>query len=165
MVTGKHKRKTSKKQPFWKKIKNPELKHLAEHIGKITDNSSWKDILDVALALTCGAAGWIAGENLGIKDFKIKAGMALSGAIAYRLATSGNLIAGASGTALLGAYGLIDVWNPLTGTLMSSYKAYEEWAKEAEKGYEEFKEEHGIPQWFAPFPFPFKPIRPYIKIG
>jgi len=114
MASGKRKRKKrSEAKPFWKKIKNPELKRIAEHIGKITDNSSWKDILDVVLALTCGAAGWIAGENLGIKDLKIKAGMALSGAIAYRLATSGNLIAGASGTALLGAYGLIDVWNPL----------------------------------------------------
>ena len=105
--------KAKEKLPFWKKIKNPELKHLAEHIGKITDNTSWKELMDVALALACAGAGWLAGENLGIKDMKIKAGMALSGAIAYRLATSGNLIAGASGTALLGAYGLIDVWNPL----------------------------------------------------
>jgi len=107
------KRKPKEKLPFWKKIKNPELKHLAEHIGKITDNTSWKELMDVALALACAGAGWLAGQNLGIKDMKIKAGMALSGAIAYRLATSGNLIAGASGTALLGAYGLIDVWNPL----------------------------------------------------
>ena len=107
------KKKRKERLPFWKKIKNPELKRIAMHIGKITDNTSWKELLDLALALTCAGAGWLAGENLGVKDLKVKAGMALSGAIAYRLATSGNLIAGASGTALLGAYGLIDVWNPL----------------------------------------------------
>jgi len=109
------KRKKKAKEPFWKKVKNPELKKLAEHIGKITDNTSWKDFLDVTLALGCAAAGWFAAENLGVGDLKQKGGMALSGAIAYKLATSGNLIAGASGTALLAAYGLIDVWNPLTG--------------------------------------------------
>jgi len=159
------KRKPKEKLPFWKKIKNPELKHLAEHIGKITDNTSWRELLDVALALTCAGAGWLAGENLGIKDLKIKAGMALSGAIAYRLATSGNLIAGASGTALLGAYGLIDVWNPLTGWIAQSYTEYERVSLEWQQQYEQFKEEHGVPQWFAPFPFPLKPFRPVIRIG
>lgn len=115
MPRKKRKKTRSKKEPFWKKIKNPELKRLAEHIGKITDNTSWKDFLDVFLTLTCAGAGWLAAENLGVKDWKTKGGMALSGAIAYRLATSANLFAGASGTALLAAYGLIDVWNPLTG--------------------------------------------------
>ena len=162
------KKKRKEKLPFWKKIKNPELKRLAEHIGKITDNTSWKDFMDIFLAGVCAYAGWQAGENLKQKT-EIKLGMALSGAVAYRLATSGNLIAGASGTLLLGTYGLIDVWNPLTGWLMSameeSYESYEEWAKEAEKAYEEFKEEKGIPKWFMPFPYPFKPFRPYIRIG
>jgi len=159
------KKKRKEKLLFWKKIKNPELKHLAEHIGKITDNTSWKDFLDVALALTCAGAGWLAGENLGIKDMKIKAGMALSGAIAYRLATSANLIAGASGTALLGAYGLIDVWNPLTGWLVESSKEFGKISSEWQKEYEKFKEEHGIPKEIAPYPYPFKPFRPYIKVG
>jgi len=165
MVTGKRRKKRSKeKKPFWKKL-NPELKHLAEHIGKITDNTSWKELLDVALALACAGAGWIAGENLGVKDVKVKAGMALSGAIAYRLATSGNLIAGASGTALLGAYGLIDVWNPLTGALETSAREFEKWSLEMQKKYEKYKKERGIPEWFAPYPYPFKPFRPYVRIG
>jgi len=138
------KRKTKEKLPFWKKIKNPELKHLAEHIGKITDNTSWKELLDVALALTCAGAGWLAAENLGVKDLKVKAGMALSGAIAYRLATSGNIIAGASGTALLGAYGLIDVWNPLYQGVKSmlppfvrgtTFEEFEAWAAAAKYGW------------------------------
>lgn len=111
------KSKPKEKLPFWKKIKNPELKNILNHIGKITDNTSWKDILEIILTGACATAGWIAGENIGVKDLKTKAGMALSGAIAYKLATSGNLIAGASGTALLGAYGLIDVWNPLYQSL------------------------------------------------
>lgn len=119
MASKRRKRKKpSEAKPFWKKIKNPELKHIFEHIGKITDNTSWKDILDVILAAACAYAGWQAGENLGA-DSKVKTGMALSGAIAYRLATSGNLIAGASGTLLLGAYGLIDVWNPLSQAIAS----------------------------------------------
>jgi len=113
MASKRRKRKKpSEAKPFWKKIKNPELKHIFDHIGKITDNTSWRDILDVILAGACAYAGWQAGENLGA-DSKVKAGMALSGAIAYKLATSGNLIAGASGTALLATYGLIDIWNPL----------------------------------------------------
>jgi len=135
------KKKRKEKLPFWRKIKNPELKHLAEHLGKITDNTSWKELLDVALALTCAGAGWLAAENLGVKDFNVKAGMALSGAIAYRLATSGNLIAGASGTALLGAYGLIDVWNPL-------YQAGVEFGRRIEALPEEQK--LGMFWWFIP---------------
>lgn len=129
MARKARKRKKKAKEPFWKKIKNPELKRLAEHIGKITDNTNWKDFLDVALALTCAGAGWLAAENLGVKDWKIKGGMALSGAIAYRLATSANLIAGASGTALIGTYGLIDVWNPLTGWFQESIPKTPEEAK------------------------------------
>jgi len=109
-------RKRKAKLPFWKKIKNPELKHLAEHIGKITDNTTWKDILDVILTGVSAYAAYHAGEVLNA-NLNERLGMAASGAIAYKLATSGNLIAGASGTALLGAYGLIDVWNPLSDIL------------------------------------------------
>jgi len=138
MPRNKRKKTRSKKEPFWKKIKNPELKRLAEHIGKITDNTSWKDFLDVFLTLTCAGAGWLAAENLGVKDWKTKGGMALSGAIAYRLATSANLIAGASGTALLGAYGLIDVWNPLTG-------AFETGMETMKTALRKAHEEH--PEW------------------
>jgi len=141
-LARKARKRKKTREPFWKKIKNPELKRIAEHIGKITDNTSWKDFLDVGLALGCAVAGWFAAENLGIQRLEHKGSMALSGAIAYKLATSGNLIAGASGTALLAAYGLIDVWNPLVGWFQEGIP------KTPEEAKEKIKEELGkVTSW------------------
>ena len=138
MPRKKRKKTRSKKEPFWKKIKNPELQRLAEHIGKITDNTSWKDFADLFLMLAITGLGWQASNVLGIKDLKTKISVALSAPVAYKLATSPNLIAGASGTVYLATLGLIDVWNPLTGayesgmmglkkTLQKAHEEYPEW--------------------------------------
>ena len=138
-------RKKRERQPFWKKIKNPELKHIAEHIGKITDNTSWKDILDVILAGASGYAGFAAAQTLGANtQDSLKS--ALLGMIAYRLATSPNLIAGASGTIVLGSLGLIDVWNPLTGWLQANLH----WSNISEKAQRELKAITKPEEWLSP---------------
>ena len=70
------------------------------------------DFIDIAAAMICAFAGYQAGAAFGA-DAKTRLGMAGSGILAYKLALSDNLIAGASGTGLLAAYGVLDLWNPL----------------------------------------------------
>jgi len=101
-------KKPKEPQPFWKKIKNPELKKLAEHIGKITDNTSWKDFLDVGLALGCGYAGYKALERFDI-PFQWKLGSAFTGMLGYKLATSAGFGSSIAGVSILGALGLISI--------------------------------------------------------
>jgi len=108
MATGKHKRKRSKKLAFWKK--HPELKRISAHLGKMIDNEKLTDLI---AGLGCLIAGGLTAYNLGSRDPAQILGASLSGLVAYKLATSQNLIAGASGTAYLGALGLINFVNPL----------------------------------------------------
>ena len=115
MVTKKRKRKKrSEAKPFWKK--HPELKRIARHIGKMIDNEGLTDFL---AGLGCFAAGSLAAYNLGSRKIEEIIGTGFSGLIAYKLARSRNLIAGASGTLYLAGLGLIDAWNPLTETVKS----------------------------------------------
>ena len=98
-------RKKKVKEPFWKKL-NPELQHIGKHIGKIIDNSSLKDVTDVAMM---GALAY-----LGYEHFKNPAG-ALIGPLGYKLATTMGGQPPASqiaGLAILGAMGLA-YYNPL----------------------------------------------------
>ena len=114
MATGKRKRKRSKKLAFWKK--HPELKRISAHLGKMIDNEKLTDLIG---ALGCFAAGSLAAYNLGSRDLAQIIGTGFSGLIAFKLATSRNLIAGASGTLYLAGLGLIDAWNPLTEMIKS----------------------------------------------
>lgn len=89
-------KKKREKLAFWKKL-GPEGKRIADHTGKIIDNSRISDvsnaILDVALAY------------YGVKAFG-HIGGAIIGPISMRLATSMNAVAGAAGVAGLAALGL-----------------------------------------------------------
>ena len=104
--------KRKKKDPFWKKL-DPELKSLATHIGKIFDNAKPSDLIDLVAALTAGFAGFRAGQLAGV-NLVGSLGLGGSGVMAYQLAKSPNVVAGASGVAYLASLGLINVWNPLT---------------------------------------------------
>lgn len=50
-------KKRKPKQPFWKKL-DPELRHIGEHLGKVIDNSTIKDVADIALMLSVGYLGF-----------------------------------------------------------------------------------------------------------
>ena len=103
-----------KREALWKK--HPELERITRHLGKMIDNESLTDFI---ASLGCFAAGSIAAYNLGARKIEQIIGTGFSGLIAYKLATSRNLIAGASGTLYLAGLGLIDAWNPLTETVKS----------------------------------------------
>jgi len=92
-------RKKKEKLPFWKKL-GPEFKNIGDHIGKIIDNSSLKDVSDVAIM---GALAYV-----GYQHFKSPQG-ALIGPLGYKLATTMGGQPPASqiaGLAILGAMGL-----------------------------------------------------------
>ena len=130
MATGKRRKKRSTtKKAFWKK--HPELERIASHIGKMIDNEGLTDFL---AGLGCFVAGSIAAYNLGARKPEQIIGTGFSGLIAYKLATSQNLIAGASGTAFLGALGLIDVWNPLAEFTSELWRKFKELPEEKKAG-------------------------------
>jgi len=108
------------KKPFWKKF--PELKRVADHIGKAIDNGH---ILDYISAVICAYAGYKAGEELN-QPLEVKAGLAASGLIAYQAMKSKNLVAGASGIAYLASLGLITAWNPIQ---QGAQQAWQEFAE------------------------------------
>jgi len=111
---GRKAKKKREKKAFWKK--HAELERIARHIGKMIDNEGLTDFI---AGLGCFAAGSIAAYNLGARKIEEIIGTGFSGLIAYKLATSRNLIAGASGTLYLAGLGLIDAWNPLSETIKS----------------------------------------------
>jgi len=142
MATGRRKSKTSKRKrlPWWKK--NPEIERITRHIGKVIDNSKIDDWLNLALYGIVGIAGYQAASKLGVDGL----GGATAGIIALRLATSDNEIAGASGTAVLAAIGLIDAVNPLAEAVaqapgvrevVQGQKGIAEVLKKVKKDYEE----------------------------
>lgn len=100
------------KKPFWEKVKSPELKVVAEHIGKVISNTNAKEILDLILTGATAYLGYSASKALGA-NLKDRLKGALTGAVAYRLALAPNMIAGASGTIALAGLGLISVYNPI----------------------------------------------------
>lgn len=116
--------KAKPKEPFWKKFP-PELKRLADHIGKSIDNGH---AIDYAAALICVFAGYKAGEDLK-QPLEVKAGLAASGLIAYQAMKSRNLVAGASGIAYLASLGLINAWNPISQAIEPTIEQAAERAK------------------------------------
>lgn len=107
---GSRKRKGfSRSQKAWEES-------IATHIGKVIDNATPAQLLDLTAALVSTYYGYKAAELTGAKfpDSLKGAGVGL---IAYRLARSRNLIAGASGTLGLAGIGLVNVWNPLRDIL------------------------------------------------
>jgi hypothetical protein len=110
----KKRKKNSKKEPFWKNLA-PEWKHVSEHIGKIVDNMKPNDILDLAAGLTAFYAGFQVGQMNKV-DLLGSIGLGGSGIIAYELAKSGNIVAGASGTAYLASLGLLNLFDPAFGS-------------------------------------------------
>ncbi len=144
---GRKARKRKKtKEPFWKKIKNPELKRLAEHIGKITDNTNWKEFLDIITRLSVAYFGYQAGKRIG-GNLEHNISLALTSIIAYDLAKSDNLIAGASGMAFLSGIGLINVWNPLS---ISIEMQFQNLLNILGEGFEDLKQQ----AWKLTSPFP-----------
>lgn len=84
-------------------------KSIATHIGKVIDNLKGEDIINLTAAGICAFAGYRAAKELGADD-AIAMGAASSGIIAFKLATSMNIIAGAAGTGYLASLGLIDLY-------------------------------------------------------
>jgi len=124
-------KKKREKKAFWKK--HPEVERITRHLGKLIDNEKLTDLL---AGLGCFAAGSIAAYNLGARKIEQIIGTGFSGLIAYKLATSRNLIAGASGTLYLAGLGLIEAWNPITGILQTVATEME---KETEELYYEYE--------------------------
>jgi len=79
------KKKKAKKKPSWKK--SPELKRVADHIGKFIDKLSGKDLIDLSVAAYLVYVGAKAGRGH-LEGTALGAGSALLG---YKLArTSGG---------------------------------------------------------------------------
>jgi len=137
------KRKAKEKLPFWKK--HPELKRITRHLGKMIDNESLTDFL---AGLGCFLAGSIAAYNIGARKIEDIIGTGFSGLIAYKLARSENLVAGASGTLYLAGLGLIDAWNPITGVthriILEIGETIEEQTEEWYRKYEELTKPYPI---------------------
>ena len=94
MVKQKKQKKT--KLAFWKKL-GPEGQRVADHVGKIIDNSRIQEATDAII-------------NLALAYYGVKAfghiGGAIIGPISLKLATARNDVAGAAGVAGLAALGL-----------------------------------------------------------
>lgn len=141
MAKGSRARK--KKDPFWKKL-DPELQHIGKHIGKIVDNTSLKDVADIAVLLGCSYYGYKTMGNHGL----------IVGAVGYKLATTRGgapPVSQIAGLGVLGAIGLV-------GALKSEYAAFSEGIapsaskiadeiKEAEAKGEEYVPPSGICEW------------------
>ncbi|TET65060.1 hypothetical protein E3J49_02605 [Candidatus Bathyarchaeota archaeon] len=142
MAKDKRKRKT--KLPFWKKTKNPELASLAAHIGKIIDNTSVKDLADLAIL---GGCAYYGHQILG------GAG-ALVGAVGYKLSTTMggsppvSQIAGLGILASIGVIGALKTeYNAFTEYLAPSARTISEGIKEAEAKGEQYFPPEGICEW------------------
>ncbi|RLI52321.1 MAG: hypothetical protein DRP09_18185 [Candidatus Thorarchaeota archaeon] len=114
MASAKRKRKRKREpQPFWKKFKSPELKRIATHIGKHFDNLKSEDVLNYLAAAICAVGGYSAAKRLGADDLTALTSGAPVGLISYQLVKQPNLVAGASGAAMLASLGIINVYDPL----------------------------------------------------
>ena len=82
---------------------------IARHIGKVIDNLKGEDFINLMAAGICGYSGFVAAKQLGA-DNTLALGAAGSGVIAYQLAKSPNMIAGAAGLGYLASLGLIDLY-------------------------------------------------------
>ena len=85
---------------------------IAGHIGRFIDNLKGEDVLNLVAAGISAYAGYSAAKQLGANE-SVALGAAGSGIIAYQLAKSMNMVAGASGTAYLASLGLIHLWSPV----------------------------------------------------
>lgn len=126
------KKPRKKKRPFWKKL-DPEFKHIADHIGKIIDNS---DLTQTAEFLLMAGLAY-----QGYKMSKTFAGT-LAGPLSLKLAQSENLAAGAAGVAGLVAFGLATISTDVDKPFLL--------AGEVPEGYETY--------WIAPFIYGTRPI-------
>lgn len=82
---------------------------IAKHIGKVIDNLRGEDIINLTCAGICAFAGYRGAKELGA-DEAVAVGAAGSGVIAYQLAKSMNMIAGAAGAGYLASLGLINLY-------------------------------------------------------
>jgi len=101
-----------KKRKGFSRSKKQWEESIARHIGKFIDNLKGEDLLNLISAGICAYAGFNAAKQLGGDDIQAVSG-AGSGIIAYQLAKSMNLIAGASGTAYLASLGILNLWSPV----------------------------------------------------
>lgn len=101
------KKTKSIKKPFWKKL-DPELKHIATHIGKIIDNTNLSQIQDFILNIGLAYAGYELAQ-----DWR----GALVGPVGLKLAESGNAASGAAGVAALTALGFASIVTHLKQTV------------------------------------------------
>ena len=118
-------RKKKPKEAWWKK--NPEVKRIARHLGKAIDRTNILDLIMYGTAAIFGGrAAYLATDN-----FIAIPGGAATGIIALKLASSRNIIAGASGVATLAAIGLANIINPdmMVNPIAAQSEAWKElWA-------------------------------------
>jgi len=102
------------------------------HLGHIIDNLKGEDLLNLFAAAVCAYGGYHAGEELGA-DVSTRLAMAGTGVLAYQLSKAMNVVAGGSGVAVLAAYGIVNVWNPLATAvrpLIPTKEDVEQWKAE-----------------------------------
>ena len=89
------------------------LDSIAAHLGKLVDNSNVEQMTDLAASLLCSYMGYRAARQLGgTQELSIISGGG-SGLIAFKLAKSANMVAGASGVVTLASLGLVSMYDPL----------------------------------------------------
>lgn len=168
------KRQKREKKAWWKQT--PELERITRHIGKHIDNLKSEDILNYIGAAICAAGGYTATKNLGADDITALTTGAPLGLIAYQLVKAPNLIAGASGAAILAGLGIINIYNPLANVFQ--IKIFEGITEELGKLTETVKPKPVVeqlektgrvdwwtwvtnwPAWFGWLPLP---VTPYVR--
>lgn len=119
------------KVAFWKK--SPELKSIADHIGKFIDRMSPSDVMDATLLGLLAWAGWETAGKLG-GDITSQISGAGIGILGYKLATArtGNAIpvTQGAGLAILAGIGLISLGKNLPAN--PPYPEAIEWAASTE---------------------------------
>jgi len=145
------KRKPKNPRKGFNRSKKEWEESIATHIGKFIDKLDGNQIMTLLSNAIVGYAGFKAVEKLspgyweevepsgppgsgGVggkvwhegANLEMKLGGAASAIIALKLASSMNLVAGASGTAYLASLGLINFWDPITNTIKGVFPFYME---------------------------------------
>jgi len=106
-MAGKKKEKPlDKLKAFWKH--SPELKRVADHIGKFIDRMTAEDLFNIIAGSTAAYAGFKAAERLG-HPLESQLTLAGSGVMAYQIAKSPNNTASIGAMIYLSALGLMTI--------------------------------------------------------
>jgi len=106
-MAGKKKKPPIEKfKAFWKK--DPQLKRVAEHLGKFIDRMTAEDLINLLAAGFCAYGGYNAGASRNYPT-ETNVGLAGSALVAYQLAKSPNIFASSGAGVYLGALGLMNI--------------------------------------------------------